>query len=106
MEVIQFLEDEELPPDSKRARKVAGQLHLFTMVDGVLYFVDPKQKHRRRAVVPSTFGSRSWRKITVDGLEVISLADVCTVPSCVTGGGKVCISTPRSSPRIVLSAPQ
>ncbi len=52
MEVIQFLEDEELPPDPKRAQKVAAQQHLFTMVDGVLYFVDPKQEHRRRAVMP------------------------------------------------------
>ena len=52
MEIFRFMEAEELPSDSKRARKIATQQSLFTIVDDVLYFVDPKQDHRRRAVVP------------------------------------------------------
>ena len=39
--------------NQKRARRIATQQSLFTLVDGVLYFLDPKQEHQCRAVVPS-----------------------------------------------------
>ena len=51
-EIIRFLEDEELPLDSKRATKIATQQSLFTLVDKVLYYIDPKRKHEKRVVVP------------------------------------------------------
>ena len=41
-EIIHFLEREELPPNPIRARKVAMQGPLFTMVDGALFYLDPK----------------------------------------------------------------
>ena len=51
-EIIHFLEQGELPPDPIRARKVAMQGPLFTMIDGVLFYLDPKNRDRKRAVVP------------------------------------------------------
>ena len=52
LDYILFLEKGELPLDQQRARKVALQETLFTIVDQILYYVDPKQTNRRRAVVP------------------------------------------------------
>ena len=52
MEIIHFLETEELPADATRARKIAAQQSLFAVVDGVLYFIDQKQDNRQRAAVP------------------------------------------------------
>lgn len=43
-EILMFLEKGELPLDEKRAR---------TLVDGMLFYIDPKQDHRKQAVVPS-----------------------------------------------------
>ena len=48
-----FLEKGELPLNEKRARRIALQASLFTLVDGVLFYLDPKQEHWKRAVVPS-----------------------------------------------------
>ena len=53
LEIVMFLEKGELPLDEKRARRIALQASLFTLVDGVLFYLDPKQEHRKRAVVPS-----------------------------------------------------
>jgi hypothetical protein len=51
-EIILFLETEELPVDSKRATKITTQRSLFTLVDMIIYYIDPKRKHERRVVVP------------------------------------------------------
>ena len=53
LEIVMFLEKGELPLNEKRARRIALQASLFTLVDGVLFYLDPKQEHRKRAVVPS-----------------------------------------------------
>jgi len=53
VEVIPFLETGELPKEDKRARQIALQQSLFVLQDGVLYYSDPKQKHRLRVVVPT-----------------------------------------------------
>ena len=39
-EVIQFLKTEELPTDSKRAKKTVSQQSLFAIMDDVLYYID------------------------------------------------------------------
>lgn len=52
-EIIHFLEREELPLEPKRARKIALQASSFVLKDGMLFYLDPKQKHRKRAVVPT-----------------------------------------------------
>ncbi len=51
-EIIEFLEREELLQDEGRARKVALQNPLFTLVDDMLFSLDPKHGSQQRAVVP------------------------------------------------------
>ena len=51
-EVITFLRTGELPGDEKRARRLALQQSLFALQDDILFYLDPKQEHRKRAVVP------------------------------------------------------
>ena len=51
-EIVDFLEKGDLPEDQKRARKVVAQGPLFAIVNGILYFRDPKHGNRKRAVVP------------------------------------------------------
>ena len=52
-EVVTFLLTDELPTDDKRARRLALQKPLFTIEDDVLYYIDPRQSHKKRAVVPT-----------------------------------------------------
>ena len=51
-EIIDFLEKGALPTDDGRARKISLRESLFTIIDGILYFIDPKSKTQKRAVVP------------------------------------------------------
>ena len=61
-QIMLFLETEKLPSDDKRARKIALQSGNFTVEDGVLYFLDSKHKHRKRAVVPSHLRERVMKE--------------------------------------------
>ena len=47
-----FLQQGKLPDNPEAARKVAAQAPLFTLADGILYFINPKQRDRRQCVVP------------------------------------------------------
>ena len=51
-ELIAFLQESKLPEDDACARKLAAQYSMFTIVDGVVYFIDHKSDMQRRAVVP------------------------------------------------------
>ena len=51
-EIVDFLSSGCLPEDSKRAKTVASQETLFSLVDGIFYYVDPKGNHQRRVAVP------------------------------------------------------
>ena len=51
-EIVAFLEKDELPSDEKRTCCIALQSPLFALVDGVLFFLDSKEEHRKRVVVP------------------------------------------------------
>ena len=51
-EIIDFAEKGILPEDSTKARKVALQESLFTIVEGILYFIDSRHQNQKRAVVP------------------------------------------------------
>ena len=96
VELITFLERGELPADDRRARRIILQKPVFTMEHGMLIYIEAKQDHRRRVVVPdhlkqqiltehhaSLMGSRPRKPM---------------VPSYATGGGTGCTATPRSSP--------
>lgn len=52
LELIKYLEDGTLPCDEKQCHRVVAKSTLFALVDGVLFYVDPKRKHQKRAVVP------------------------------------------------------
>lgn len=52
LELIKYLEDGTLPCDEKQCRRVVARSTLFALVDGVLFYVDPKRKHQKHAVVP------------------------------------------------------
>ena len=51
-EIIHFLDTDELSADDKRVRKIAVQQSMFTVVDDVLYYIDPKRDHQKRIAVP------------------------------------------------------
>ena len=51
-DLITYLEEGELPSDTKLARKIAAQATQFVILDGLLYFLDPKKSCKKRAVVP------------------------------------------------------
>lgn len=57
-QLIAFIERGRLPPEENKARKMALQRSLFTVVEGVLYYVDPKRNNRKRAVVPQHLQKR------------------------------------------------
>ena len=52
-EIIIYLENGDLPSETKCAQRIVLQKSLFIILDGVLFYLDPKQDHHRRIVVPS-----------------------------------------------------
>ena len=50
--ISEFLRSGKLPQDKTRARKIALQSPQFALVDGILFYINPKTRHKR-AVVPS-----------------------------------------------------
>ena len=52
VEMINFLQRGKLPTDDQRARQIVLQKPVFTMEEGMLFYLDPKQGHQRRVVVP------------------------------------------------------
>jgi len=51
-QLIQCLNDGTLLNNERQAKLVATQSPLFTLIDGILYYVDPKQRGVKRCVVP------------------------------------------------------
>ena len=47
-----YLEKEEFPEDDKVARKLVAHALHFAVVDGILYFVDPKGGGLKRVAIP------------------------------------------------------
>ena len=52
LELIRYLDSGELPAGDTKARKLVAQAFSFALVNGILYFVDPRREDRKRAVVP------------------------------------------------------
>ena len=61
-EIIEFIKCGKLPDDKATARKLALQESLFTVCDGILYFLDPKHKNCKRAVVPKQLRNQILRE--------------------------------------------
>ena len=51
-EMIDYLVSRKLPDDIHRARRLVLEASLFAVMDGLLYYVDPKRGNRKRTVVP------------------------------------------------------
>ena len=51
-ELLMLIEGGVLPEDSGKAKKIAAQAPNFTLVDSILYFIDPKCPKQKRVVVP------------------------------------------------------
>ena len=52
VQLRQFLSQGQLPEDAQRASKIAAQAPSFALLDGIVYFIDPKRGNQRRCVVP------------------------------------------------------
>lgn len=50
--MIQFLETGNLPGDVSQLQKIAAQALQFSVVDGILYFMNGKKPNKKQAVVP------------------------------------------------------
>ena len=50
-EIIDFLEQGDLPEEEKRARQIALQKSQFTLQGNILYYLDHKQGHHKRVAV-------------------------------------------------------
>ena len=62
-QLITFVSHGVLPLEETIARKMALQRSLFTIVEGVLYYVDPKRDNRKRAVVPKSLQKRILEEV-------------------------------------------
>ena len=99
-EGIAFLNTGVLPEDEVRARKVATQAPLFTIVDGTLYYIDSRHGCIKRAVVPRHLGLYSslapqwwW-----EGMYTEALAYCKNYPECATATGTGRIHKPPLCP--------
>ena len=52
VKILSFLEDGILPSDDRQAKKLALQGSQFVLVDNILYYADPKNNGKKRALVP------------------------------------------------------
>jgi hypothetical protein len=55
LKMIQFIETGDLPGDGSHSQKVAAQALQFSVVDGILYFVNDKRPSTKQAAVPVHF---------------------------------------------------
>ena len=51
--MMEFLKTGKLPADDVTARRIAAQSVHFSIVEGILYYLDPRCKNQKRAVVPA-----------------------------------------------------
>ncbi len=51
-EIVDYLERGTLPSNTDRSRKLLLQSTRFQILDGIIYFIDPRQRNHQRAVVP------------------------------------------------------
>ena len=61
--LIDYLKEGTLPTDEKLSRKLVRQASLFTIENGILYYLDPKFNYRKRAVVPKSLRERVLKSV-------------------------------------------
>ena len=119
-EIIAFLQQNVLPADEKKARKMALQGPLFCIVDDILYFVDLKKDGGQRVVLPKQLqrkvmeechggkfgghfsGARLYNQLSRHWWWENMHADIVTFckscPECATATGGCRPSKPHLSP--------
>ena len=107
--LIEYLTERNLPEDPQESRSVASKAVNFTIIDDVLYRVDPKQPNPRQVVVPAHlqkgvleqyhggkmagrfFGLRLFKAVVRtwwwEGLYKDAVAVAKSCPQCVFGRG-------------------
>ena len=50
--IVKYLENKQLPSEAEHARRIVLQSPLFSVIDGILYFIDIRKGGHQRAVVP------------------------------------------------------
>ena len=63
VEVFRFLEEGVVPVGEDRARKLALQENLYTIVNGILYHLDTKSDHLKQVVVPCHLRKQIMEKV-------------------------------------------
>ena len=63
IEILTYIKTGTLPKEEQRAHKMAAQANLFGIENDVLYFIDPKRRLRKRAVVPDHLKERLIKSV-------------------------------------------
>ena len=74
VEVIKFLKSADLPSDDSRARRIALQKPLFLLEWDMMFYIDPKQKHWKRIVVPQHLTPEIVRNVQLsqEGKDIVN----------------------------------
>ena len=59
-----YLEQGTLPDDPHQSQKIAAQSIHFTLLDGILYYIDSKSNNQKRAVAPQAVQLQILRGLT------------------------------------------
>ena len=51
-EMASFLKDGKLPDNEARAHKIAAQAPHYSLVSGILYYIDPRKRSCKQTVLP------------------------------------------------------
>ena len=55
LEIERYIKWQELPEDDWRPQRIAIQWDILVMEENILYYLDPKEEHRKRQAVPCHF---------------------------------------------------
>ena len=87
-QLLCFIQNGKLPESNNSAHKVAAQAPLFTLVDGVFFFVNPKYHNRKQCVVPKHL----TQTIMEEHHSSLTFLVRNFMKSCqAIGGGRVCL---------------
>ena len=90
MEMLLYLTKDQLPDCNETANKILATAPLFTVVDGILYFLDSKKGGRKRCVVPRCLRQSIMEENPVVQCLGTSQVSDYTSHCRVTGGGRTC----------------
>ena len=99
--MLNFLEKAVLPDDQKLAQKVAAIALSYTVISGILCFVDPKRGNHKRVLVPRQLREEIVMIHHSGPLSGHFLPKWCMALWLITGTGKVCLEMWRVFVKLV-----